>query len=61
MEAFSFLFYAGLLLISEESLAIGTIYMEIDFVWKLENGRAPVAIVQQRRGPFSSFQTPQRG
>jgi hypothetical protein len=61
MEAFSFLFYAGLLLISEERLVFGTDYMEIDIVWKMSKERVPVAIVQQRGGSFSLFQTSRRG
>jgi len=36
-------------------------YMEIDIVWKLSKERVPVAIVQQRGGSFSPFQTSRRG
>lgn len=50
-----FLFYGSMLLIFEARLALSTIHLEMDFVWRQSTLIAPAEIVQQHKPHFVHF------
>lgn len=44
-----FLFYGSVLLIFEARLALGTIHMEMDFIWRLSTRFAPAQLVEKHK------------
>lgn len=49
------LFYGSILLIFEARLALGTIHLEMDFIWRQSKRVAPAAIVEQHKPHFVHF------
>ena len=50
-----FLFYGSMLLIFEARLALSTVHLEMDFVWRLSKRFAPAEIVEQHKPHFVHF------
>lgn len=50
-----FLFYGSMLLIFEARLALSTIHMEMDFIWRRTTHIAPAEIVEQHKPHFVHF------
>lgn len=50
-----FLFYGSMLLIFEARLALSTIHMEMDFIWRQTRRIAPAEIVEQHKPHFVHF------
>lgn len=50
-----FLFYGSMLLIFEARLALSTIHVEMDFIWRQTKRRAPADIVEQHKPHFVHF------
>jgi hypothetical protein len=50
-----FLFYGSMLLIFEARLALTTIHMEMDFIWRHSKRLAPAEIVEQHKPHFVHF------
>ena len=50
-----FLFYGSMLLIFEARLALSTIHMEMDFIWRQSKRIAPAEIVEQHKPHFVHF------
>jgi len=50
-----FLFYGSMLLIFEARLALSTIHIEMDFIWRQSKRVAPADIVQQHKPHFVHF------
>jgi hypothetical protein len=50
-----FLFYGSMLLIFEARLALTTIHMEMDFIWKQSKRIAPADVVEQHKPHFVHF------
>jgi hypothetical protein len=50
-----FLFYGSMLLIFEARLALSTIHLEMDFIWRHSKRVAPAEIVQQHKPHFVHF------
>lgn len=50
-----FLFYGSMLLIFEARLALTTIHMEMDFIWRQTKRIAPAEIVEQHKPHFVHF------
>jgi hypothetical protein len=50
-----FLFYGSMLLIFEARLALSTIHLEMDFIWRHSQRVAPKEIVQQHKPHFVHF------
>ena len=50
-----FLFYGSILLIFEARLALSTIHIEMDFIWRQSKRVAPSEIVQQHKPHFVHF------
>jgi hypothetical protein len=50
-----FLFYGSMLLIFEARLALTTIHMEMDFIWRFTKHFAPQEIVEQHKPHFVHF------
>jgi hypothetical protein len=50
-----FLFYGSILLIFEARLALSTIHMEMDFIWRLSKQYAPAELVEKHRPHFIHF------
>ena len=44
-----FLFYGSILLIFEARLALSTIHMEMDFIWRLSTRFAPAQLVERHK------------
>jgi Protein of unknown function (DUF2721) len=51
----SFLFYGSMLLIFEARLALSTIHMEMDFIWRFTKHFAPPELVKKHRPRFVHF------
>lgn len=51
----SFLFYGSVLLILEARLALSTIHLEMDFIWRQSKKVAPAEIVNQHKPHFVHF------
>ena len=51
----AFLFYGSILLIFEARLALTTIHMEMDFIWRFTKHFAPREIVEQHKPHFVHF------
>jgi len=51
----AFLFYGSVLLIFEARLALTTIHMEMDFIWRFTKRFAPREIVEQHKPHFIHF------
>jgi hypothetical protein len=51
----SFLFYGSVLLIFEARMALTTIHMEMDFIWRFTKHFAPREIVEQHKPHFVHF------
>ena len=49
------LFYGSILLIFEARLALSTIHLEMDFIWRQSKRVAPAEIVEQRKPHFVHF------
>ena len=50
-----FLFYGSMLLIFEARLALGTIHLEMDFIWRQSTRVAPSEIVEHHKPHFVHF------
>jgi Flp pilus assembly protein TadB len=50
-----FLFYGSMLLIFEARLALSTIHLEMDFIWRQSTRVAPAEIVEQHKPHFVHF------
>jgi hypothetical protein len=50
-----FLFYGSVLLIFEARLALSTIHMEMDFIWRLTKQYAPAELVEQHKPHYVHF------
>ena len=50
-----FLFYGSILLIFEARLALSTIHMEMDFIWRLTKQYVPAELVEQHKPHFVHF------
>ena len=50
-----FLFYGSMLLIFEARLALSTIHVEMDFIWRQTKRTAPADIVEQHKPHFVHF------
>ncbi|HEX8495036.1 MAG TPA: DUF2721 domain-containing protein [Pyrinomonadaceae bacterium] len=50
-----FLFYGSILLISEARLALGTIHLEMDFIWRLSKEFVPSELVKEHKPHFVHF------
>ncbi|MGH9969094.1 MAG: DUF2721 domain-containing protein [Pyrinomonadaceae bacterium] len=50
-----FLFYGSMLLIFEARLALSTIHLEMDFIWRQSKRVAPVEIVEHHKPHFVHF------
>jgi Protein of unknown function (DUF2721) len=50
-----FLFYGSILLIFEARLALSTIHIEMDFIWRLSKQYAPAELVEQHKPHFIHF------
>lgn len=50
-----FLFYGSILLIFEARLALSTIHMEMDFIWRLSKEFAPAELVEKHKPHFVRF------
>lgn len=50
-----FLFYGSILLIFEARLALSTIHIEMDFVWKLTQHVAPAEVVEKHKPHYVHF------
>ena len=50
-----FLFYGSMLLIFEARLALSTIHVEMDFIWRQTKRSAPADIVEQHKPHFVHF------
>ena len=50
-----FLFYGSMLLIFEARLALSTIHMEMDFIWRLSKRFAPAELVERHKPHFIHF------
>lgn len=50
-----FLFYGSMLLIFEARLALGTIHLEMDFIWRQTKRTAPADIVEHHKPHFVHF------
>jgi hypothetical protein len=53
-----FLSYGSMLLIFEARLALGTIHVEMDFIWRQTKRTAPPEIVEQHKPHFVHFRRP---
>lgn len=53
-----FLFYGSMLLIFEARLALSTIHVEMDFIWRQTTRSAPAEIVEQHKPHFVHFRRP---
>jgi Protein of unknown function (DUF2721) len=51
----SFLFYGSMLLIFEARLALSTVHLEMDFIWRQTKRVAPAEIVEQHKPHFVHF------
>jgi hypothetical protein len=51
----SFLFYGSVLLIFEARLALTTIHMEMDFIWRFAKHHAPPELVKEHKPHFVYF------
>lgn len=51
----TFLFYGSVLLILEARLALSTIHLEMDFIWRRSKKVAPAEIVKQHKPHFVHF------
>ena len=51
----TFLFYGSILLILEARLALSTIHLEMDFIWRRSKKVAPAEIVEQHKPHFVHF------
>ncbi len=50
-----FLFYGSMLLIFEARLALSTIHLEMDFIWRQTTRAAPAEVVEQHKPHFIHF------
>jgi hypothetical protein len=50
-----FMFYGSMLLISESRLALGTIHIEMDFIWRLSQRHVPNELAKQHKPHFVRF------
>ena len=50
-----FLFYGSILLITEARLALSTIHVEMDFIWRLSKRTTPAEIVEQHKPHYVHF------
>lgn len=50
-----FLFYGSMLLIFEARLALSTIHLEMDFIWRQTTKVAPAGVVEQHKPHFIHF------
>src|SRR5688500_11622065 len=50
-----FLFYGSMLLIFEARLALSTIHLEMDFIWRQTTRMAPADVVEQHKPHFIHF------
>ena len=50
-----FLFYGSMLLIFEARLALSTVHIEMDFIWRQSKRVAPKEILQQHKPHFVHF------
>ena len=53
-----FLFYGSMLLIFEARLALSTIHLEMDFIWRQTQRIAPAEIVEKHKPHFVHFRKP---
>lgn len=56
----AFLFYGSMLLIFEARLALTTIHMEMDFIWRFTKHFAPNEVVEQYKPHFVHFRKHER-